>query len=211
MSEHQNDFYEIWCMDCEYHREHPIHRPHLGSRIDDLEKELTTFRSLLQTTEAETARLRLVCCEYHDRARAAEAKCQTTEAERDEARKAAEQWRWQLATAKAEIDAAWFGIDHGYDIETRAELEADARTNGFKFGLAQAVHHIWKREPRVAELESRLTSLTQAQHRLMKLAKEATNGWACYAKGKLEHDEIARLHREIDALADGATVDQARG
>ncbi len=33
----------------------------------------------------------------------------------------------------------------------------------------------------------------------LRLAKHATNGWACYAKRKVEHDEIARLHREIDA------------
>lgn len=50
---------------------------------------------------------------------------------------------------EAEIDAAWFGIEHGYDIESRAELEAQSQTNGFRFGLAQDVHHIWKREPKV--------------------------------------------------------------
>jgi hypothetical protein len=36
---------------------------------------------------------------------------------------------------------------------------------------------------------------------LQKLAREATNGWACYARTKREQDEIARLHREIDAIA----------
>lgn len=35
--------------------------------------------------------------------------------------------------------------------------------------------------------------------RMKRLAKEATNGWACHATRKREHDEIARLHREIDA------------
>lgn len=35
----------------------------------------------------------------------------------------------------------------------------------------------------------------------LRLAKEATNGWACYAKRKIELDEIARLHGEIDALS----------
>jgi hypothetical protein len=34
---------------------------------------------------------------------------------------------------------------------------------------------------------------------LRRLAREATNGWACYAKRKVEHDEIARLHRAISA------------
>lgn len=35
----------------------------------------------------------------------------------------------------------------------------------------------------------------------LRLAKEATNGWACYAKRQCEHDDIARLHREISAVA----------
>lgn len=35
---------------------------------------------------------------------------------------------------------------HGWHMESRAELEQQAKTNGFKFGLAQAVHHIWKRK-----------------------------------------------------------------
>lgn len=34
--------------------------------------------------------------------------------------------------------------------------------------------------------------------RLRRLAKEATNGWACYARTKIEHAEIARLHQAID-------------
>lgn len=46
---------------------------------------------------------------------------------------------------RAEIDAAWQYIEHGYDIESRAELEAQAKTNGFRYGLAQAMHHIQKR------------------------------------------------------------------
>lgn len=39
----------------------------------------------------------------------------------------------------------------------------------------------------------------QEARRLRVLAKEATNGWGCYAKRDVEHTEIARLHREIDA------------
>lgn len=33
--------------------------------------------------------------------------------------------------------------------------------------------------------------------RALRIAKEATNGWACYAKRKREHDDIGRLHRLI--------------
>jgi hypothetical protein len=35
----------------------------------------------------------------------------------------------------------------------------------------------------------------------LKLARYATNGWACFAKRKREFDEIARLHREISELS----------
>jgi hypothetical protein len=40
---------------------------------------------------------------------------------------------------------------------------------------------------------------------LRSLAKRAVNGWACYAKRKLEHEEIAQLHRAIDEATNGAT------
>jgi len=46
----------------------------------------------------------------------------------------------------------------------------------------------------------------EAARRLATLAKEATNGWACFAKRKSEHDGIARLHREIDAALAGTEV-----
>jgi pyrroloquinoline quinone (PQQ) biosynthesis protein C len=55
-------------------------------------------------------------------------------------------------TALAEIDAAWDYISHGYAIESREELEQAAKTNGFKYGLAQAMHHIWKRLPIIGDL-----------------------------------------------------------
>lgn len=62
---------------------------------------------------------------------------------------------------EAEIDAAWFGIEHGFDIETRADLEAQSKTNGFKYGLAQAVHHLWKRDPKVEPL---IALLRESKH-----------------------------------------------
>jgi hypothetical protein len=54
----------------------------------------------------------------------------------------------------------------------------------------------------VLSLRSQLTTLTQERDALRKAAKEATNGWACYARTNREHDEIARLHGVIDALVD---------
>jgi hypothetical protein len=41
----------------------------------------------------------------------------------------------------------------------------------------------------------------------VRLAMEATNGWACYAKRKIELDEIGRLHRELKALRAGRSQD----
>lgn len=49
---------------------------------------------------------------------------------------------------------------------------------------------------RVVEAANAGRQVLQAQS----IAKRAINGWACYAKRKIEHDEIARLHREADAL-----------
>lgn len=43
-------------------------------------------------------------------------------------------------------------------------------------------------------------TLRAAIEAMRKLAKEATNGWACYAKRDMEHREIARLHTAIDEL-----------
>ena len=43
----------------------------------------------------------------------------------------------------------------------------------------------------------------------LSLAKQATNGWACYATRKIEHDEIARLHGAIDELAAALLLSEA--
>lgn len=51
----------------------------------------------------------------------------------------------ELVRLRAEIDAAWFSILHGWDIEDREYFEREAPGNGFKYALAQAVHHMWKR------------------------------------------------------------------
>jgi hypothetical protein len=46
--------------------------------------------------------------------------------------------------------------------------------------------------------------LTRQNERLRQLAKEAVNGWACHARARREHDEIARLHSEIDRASEAA-------
>jgi hypothetical protein len=40
----------------------------------------------------------------------------------------------------------------------------------------------------------------EAIRQALSLARQAANGWACYAKRKIELDEIARLHNEIIKL-----------
>lgn len=44
-----------------------------------------------------------------------------------------------------EIEAFWQGVQRGWDIEPREYFEREAPKNGFKFPIAQALHHIWKR------------------------------------------------------------------
>ena len=42
---------------------------------------------------------------------------------------------------------------------------------------------------------------------LVSIARRAVNGWACYAKRKLEHDDIARLHQEISSVLDAQSAE----
>lgn len=52
----------------------------------------------------------------------------------------------RLAEIEAERDAAWQAIERGWDIEPRTYFEREAPKNGFVYPLAQAMHHLWKRE-----------------------------------------------------------------
>ena len=58
---------------------------------------------------------------------------------------------YQTAPLRAEIDAAWEYLRNGYDIEPREYFEKEAPRNGFKYALAMAMHHIWKRELKVRQ------------------------------------------------------------
>lgn len=68
----------------------------------------------------------------------------------------------EIARLTTEIDLAWFDIEHGYDIEPRSYFEREAPKNGFKSALAQAVHHMWKRDPKVAPLAAQIEAQEQA-------------------------------------------------
>lgn len=60
--------------------------------------------------------------------------------------------REELATLRADIDKFWHYVENGWDIEPRDYFEKEAPTNGFGSPLAQAAHHVWKRDPRVQKL-----------------------------------------------------------
>lgn len=48
-----------------------------------------------------------------------------------------------------EIEAAWKMIEQCYHLEPREVIEREAKTNGFRFGLVQAIFSLWKREAKV--------------------------------------------------------------
>jgi hypothetical protein len=52
------------------------------------------------------------------------------------------------------------------------------------------------------EQRDRARYMQTQRDELLTALREATFGWACYAKRQIEHDEIARLHRVI-AKAEG--------
>lgn len=117
-----------------------------------------------------------------------------------------------------EIDASWRAIENSYDIETREYFERHAPTNGFKWALCQAVHHLWKRDPKVADLLARVASMeadaapadpiTQrapvcALHGPMRLvdATQRRVMWTCETCGAVDDlASIAKRRREYEAL-----------
>lgn len=81
--------------------------------------------------------------------------------------------RTEQGRALAEIDAVWRDIANGYDIEPRAYFEREAPKNGFRYPLAQAFHHIWKREPKVQPLLDRIAALEKALRDVLPYARAA--------------------------------------
>ena len=54
----------------------------------------------------------------------------------------------------------------------------------------------------LAALRSRCEQAEETLKTAISLGRQATNGWACYARTKLEHDDISRLHRELESAAE---------
>jgi hypothetical protein len=61
----------------------------------------------------------------------------------------------------------------------------------------------------IADMLARLAAVEADLRATHSLAKQATNGWACYARRKNEHADISRLHAELDALALQQTAREA--
>lgn len=53
-------------------------------------------------------------------------------------------------TPEEQIEKFWYALWHSWDIEPREYFEREAPRNGFGSPLAMAVHHMWKREAKVA-------------------------------------------------------------
>ncbi len=89
----------------------------------------------------------------------------------------------QLATAnetlEAQLDEFWAEVDRRFDMEGRAELEEyAARVYGHKkYALSAAVHYMWKRDPKVAELEARATA-AEARLGMLRGVMERKHTWS---------------------------------
>ncbi len=59
----------------------------------------------------------------------------------------------EVRELKKQIDQFWQFVENAYSIEPRAYFEKEAPTNGFGSPLAQAAHHMWKRNPQVQQVE----------------------------------------------------------
>ena len=59
---------------------------------------------------------------------------------------------------EAMVDGFWWYLDQAYNIESREELEVIAEGWEPSNPMQVAIHHIWKREPKVVELDAKLAA-----------------------------------------------------
>jgi hypothetical protein len=86
------------------------------------------------------------------------------------------------------VPSAWSECGDGHDYSRTGKHDP----NDCRFCL----RHVLKKVE-ASELAARAVKAEATLAAVSQLAKEATNGWACYAKSKREHEEIARLHRDL--------------
>jgi hypothetical protein len=78
--------------------------------------------------------------------------------------------RDKVRELEAIVDQFWDGLWNRYNIESREEIEKDTKESWAEgtSPLNVALHYIWKREPKVAELEAELAwwhNLVQRHHK----------------------------------------------
>jgi hypothetical protein len=118
-------------------------------------------------------------------------------------------WRHAVEEDIIEIDddgkvralvAAPAMTEHAGAGEALAKLAEEMWSYEGNFG-PRTGQNILKWSEQIREAAALLTEQSRQLEALMRIAKEATNGWACHAKGKAEHAEIARLHAAIAVLS----------
>lgn len=119
------------------------------------------------------------------------------------AEKDAREVRLRIAALEAERDAAWTFIANSYDIEPHEYFEREAPKNGFTHPLVQAIHHIWKRDPKVQALEAEMIQRQQAVAALSEALQEAL---AALEQESLHARELARaIRQEVLSEAQAST------
>ena len=67
---------------------------------------------------------------------------------------------------EAMVDGFWWYLDQAYNIESREELEVIAEGWEPSNPMQVAIHHIWKREPKVVELDAKLAAAERERDQL---------------------------------------------
>ena len=68
---------------------------------------------------------------------------------------------------QADIDGFWEHLYNAYNIESREELEKEAEKSWYPPNpLVVALHHVWKREPKVKQLQATIAELGKENGRL---------------------------------------------
>lgn len=112
-------------------------------------------------------------------------------------------------TAEQQIAEFWTEVERGYDIESKAEIEAEAKANwNPPSPIVVAMHLIWKRNPKVAPLLAQLATLTAKYESLIQdgaLVPVEERGI-----GPALWDEIVTIVRQHEAVL-LAEIDRLRG
>lgn len=99
-----------------------------------------------------------------------------------------------LAGTQENIDKFWTHLSRSYDIEDRAYFEREAPETGDWSPLQMALHHVWKREPKVEALEQELRdarAAIDAPQDYICISRAVYTRLLAAAKGKCRVDQEA--------------------